>query len=410
MYKSTTHTNTTYDFSNLHERLIQEGVFRSSTSALSANNLSEEDLKKWRRGVLSLDVPKTVMNATLKLEKLPSAGVHLYFESGTIKNYQQWHSKCKRVKWMSNVILNNESTDIAAKSFYSKLSAFEKSHFKPSSRKASPIIFNTFKIMLPTDFKVSRTSISSFASFIMSRIGTCGDSALPYFTAIEVSGRCTYLWIFTTERFYSQDGILVESKYAHDIYKDAKNHICSSTTEDATLFAKAGTVYKTEISDFSRKTRCFSNAGSKALKNFVHRFKAAMLSYFQAHHFNADRTLMLPRLNYRKYRRGSRKYKVLFVLNSYFRELEKAGSMLLDGLYALDMVDEMPRVCKQFNKIRKTLAESMRGTYHEYGKPWKYEITALMNPDVLTHIMDEVATRYLQSITALQASVFGIID
>lgn len=398
----------TYDFTQLHT-LISSNISQSNYTH-SSHPMSSEEFSSWREKMLSLDIPKTVSRITDKLDKLPAEGLHLFFENGTIKNSRDWYRARKEVKWISPVYLDCVCSDIDVSDWYKKLARYEKG--KIGKQGKNTIIFNTFKIMLPSEFEISQNSLSKFAAFIMKRVGYIKETSevLPYFYAFSKTGHSRYLWIFTSERFYFPESKEVEFRYSHDIYKNESFQICARNAEGARLFARAGTVYRKESVFFSDKTRQFSFAGRKAIQGFLHTFKAAMLEFFKSHHLTGSRTLMLPRLNYRKYRRHSRKYNVLFLLNAYFIELEKSGSYLLDGMYALDLTKELNSVYGAFKKARRGLASSMKGTYQEYGKPWHYEFNALMDSELMCYIMDINAVTYLNSMDKIHDSVFGVIE
>lgn len=241
------------------------------------------------------------------------------------------------------------------------------------------------QLMLPFDFPTDK--YKDFGSYITQHFLIGKSGMVPYFLTTHTAGRCTYLTIFCSERYFYPGGKDVPKLATSTFYRNPINgQRCKPTTPGAILVCTKGEILGYENVTFTSKERIFRHTHGQYFHYIVTELRELMRDYFARQKVSRREKALFSRLIYRS------DYPVTVILCSkeYNDMLEDMEKQCSDFLYAVRMggyEDEIPTIDRFICEWRLKALETT-GVLKYSRKSFKYNLSFNSN---LTKFRNELS-------------------
>lgn len=209
-------------------------------------------------------------NALLALRHSKLQSFHTFVETKPICSKAKFNYYYKKCFLTSPLYLDSKASNASLDTFLAKVWAMEDSSSSSKNKGTKSRYLYFTRIMLPTDLIVTNSSDAKRVEHCLVCINRelfhTPDGDLPFFFGYATIQKCTYVYLFHSERYYYPNGHKHKVMQTRDIYRQkSTGYMCKPDDPDAFLSNKKGTLLKEEIIYLTKKHRIF-NYSRKAQK------------------------------------------------------------------------------------------------------------------------------------------------
>lgn len=204
----------------------------------------------------------------MRYSKLQS--FHTFVETKPICSKKKFNYYFKKCFLTSPLYLDSQVSTTSLDEFLARVWAIEDSGSSSKNKGTKSRYLYFTRIMLPTDLFVTNASdakrVEQCLIAINKELCPTPDGDLPFFYGYATVQKCTYVYLFHSERYYYPNGHKHQLIQARDLYRQkGTGYMCKPDDPDAYLSCKKGTVLKEDVIYLTKKYRIF-NYSSKSQK------------------------------------------------------------------------------------------------------------------------------------------------
>lgn len=334
-------------------------------------------------------------------DALPSTGLHLFSRLEDITSRRSLNEWLRASDAFGGLYLYNCECSYPVDSYLNELFKYERVCVNKRNKGTRILYMSVLRLMMPID--LPQRLYREFGERVASRMLIGSQGVVPYFMRTMKRGKCTYLLLFFSERYFYPDGRVMEITASSDFYRNpVTGQRCSADCEGAVLAMKKGDVIRTTVSKFSIKER-ITRVDHHTTKRQRKRLKWLMKQYFTEHLAPQSNDALFARLSHDT---AAPMLKAKCCeYNTYLQRMETKCTELLDALKGSGFDDALSDVHDFIKHWRKQALVS-EGSIRINNHSFKYTINFKSTLENFHEALEAMFFNFEQAFNRLVATVF----